>query len=718
MAMLFNPGIADADADAPLKEGDYSWMTSIRTEHPRMFLTKADLPQIRRAAFSYEKKTYDAMKKRVDSKIGKPIEFPDPLVRTGEGKENRNWGFYAADAAMVYLITQDVKYLAFTKQILRALTDYYRLRVDNNLNIEWYALSQICAMCAYDWIYRDLTPGERESFGLPLFNVMCEIAWHGPGIREARFRENISDHKSGCYGITALPWYIGLTFYKEGFDDSFCEDMLRNGYDMNQKMTAFRAEMLGSNGGGASGVPGYALAVYPYAEYNFMYTFQSATGIDISGKLDYMTGYLNYMDWIRLPGNREYGFGDCNHYKCSLPHAHMNAHVSEIANLFGKSHPEILPVAARLLRMFTSRRPMDMMPFMRLLHKIDPLSQVDEDAQQPAQSKSLYFDTMGQLYMRSGTGDDDTYVLFVSGGVPRQHKHYDNNNFIIYKHGYRALDSGTRPEPGWHLPYYYARTVAHNCVTIMMPGETFPKYWGGPSAVEDKTLELPNDGGQCDILGSELLALEETDDYVYVASDASKCYHEDKSELVVREFIWCVPDAFVVFDRVVSDKAEYEKSWLYHTAEEPRFNGPLEFSEKSQGGKSICRTLYPTDAEVEKIGGPGRQFWSGGRNWAIPELTPEDYGYAQRGNIPPNDWPLVGQWRVEVRPGSARTDDMFMHIIQVGDETLTSLPKTKTFEDDSAVGVEFKYNGKKFRIAFDKKSSHGCTIDVSGKGKK
>ena len=74
-------------ADSPLKEKDYSWMENIRTEHPRMFLTKDDLPQIRKAAFSYERETYDAMKSRVDSKIGKPIVFDDPLTPTGEGKE-------------------------------------------------------------------------------------------------------------------------------------------------------------------------------------------------------------------------------------------------------------------------------------------------------------------------------------------------------------------------------------------------------------------------------------------------------------------------------------------------------------------------------------------------------------------------------------------------------------------------------------------------------
>lgn len=704
-----------ASADTPLKEKDYSWMEHIRPEHPRMFLTKEDIPQIRRTAFSFENKTYTDMKNRADKLLdpatGKPypIVFEDPLAKTGEGKENRNYGFYAADAALMWLISGEQKYFHLARYILQELGHYYQLRVDNNLNIEWAAFSQICAMAAYDWIYNDLKEYERDRIGRTLFNALCDVAWHGPGIREARYRENVSAPTSGCYGVTVLPWYVGLTFYGEGYDDSFCQDMVRNGYDFHKEMTDFRSMMAGKNGGGASGAVNYSLAGYPFAEYDFIYTFRSATGIDISDRMEYMVGYLNYMDWMRLPGNKEFGFGDTNHYKCNLPHPYMNLHVKMLADIFGDRHPEILPVAARMLTQFKSRRLKDEIPFIRLLIRKDP-SRAD-GAGQSAMRKSVYFETMGQLCMRSGTGDDDTYVMFVSGGIPKNHKHYDNNHFIIYKNGYRALDSGTRPEPGWHLPYYYARTVAHNAVTIKMPGEVFPEYWGGPAAVEDKNLKMPNDGGQCGLLDSKLLEHVETEDYVYIASDATKCYHEDKADLVVREFIWFAPDLFLVFDRMVSDNPEYEKRWLYHTSEEPDIRG-LQFSEKSQGGKSVVCTLFPQDAKVEKIGGPGKQFWSDGRNWSLPELTPEDYGYANRGAVPPNNWPLVGQWRVEVKPARPSKEDYFMHMIQVGEESMGGLPKTKTFEDDKFMGVEFRYAGKKYNVTFDKTAVSGCKITV------
>ena len=706
LALEMIPVFARQKPDAPLAPNDYSWMSHIRGGHPRMFITADDIPFIRHAAETFENETFRTMKKRADALIGKEIVFTDPLSRTGEGGANRMYGYYASDAAMMWLITEDSKYLDLTKRILGKLTDYYRLRVENNLNIEWYALSQICAMCAWDWIYNDLTPEERVSYGKPLYEVMCRIAWHGPGVRKARFRENVSDFRSGCYGVAVLPWFVGLTFCNEGYDDAYCRDMLKRGYDYLQQMTAFRAEMLGTKGGGASGVPWYCLAWYPYSEYNLIHTFRSAMGIDISQKMEYMVGYLNYIDWIRLPGNKEYGFGDASHFKCNLPTAYLNAHVHELANLFGERHPEILPVAARLAQMYDQRRNWDPIPFMRLMHKRDLLAGVNAAAQ-PSQAsadqpKSMYFDTMGQLYMRSGVGDDDTYALFVSGGIPEQHKHYDNNHFIIYKHGYRALDSGTRPEPGLHLPYYYARTVAHNCVTVKMPGEVLPKYWGELAAGET-ALPVPNDGGQNNQLACTLKYHKETADYVYLASDATKSYNSSKTSNVMREFVYIFPDLFVVLDRVNASKAEYQKTWLYHTVDEPQIEG-LTFTETSQGGRTICRTLYPADAVIEKIGGPGKQFWSDGRNWPLPAQLPS--------NCPPEDWPLLGQWRVEVKPAAAQEDDIFLHVIQVGDTSLKALPETVLDETDASVSVSFSYAGKDFQLSFDKKSSYGCNIQV------
>ena len=90
---------------------------------------------------------------------------------------------------------------------------------------------------------------------------------------------------------------------------------------------------------------------------------------------------------------------------------------------------------------------------------------------------------------------------------------------------------------------------------------------------------------------------------------------------MVRQFLYLPPDHFVVFDRVASTEAEYPKTWLLHTANEPVIAG-REFRADQDQGRIFCRTLYPTDAVLDKIGGPGKEFWADGRNWPIPADSP------------------------------------------------------------------------------------------------
>lgn len=674
----------------------------VRSVHPRMFITSDDLPVLRANAAAGAKSYYDAMVRRVDKLMATEITFPDPL---GDNS-NHEIGYRASDAAMVWLISGDETYLEYTKTILEKTIELYKYKVENGVAVDWYCYSQICALCAYDWIYNDLTVTERQSLGQALYDVMYAVAWHTDDKRSKYSGENVSDHQSGLYGSRTLPWYLSIAFYGDGINDQRCAEMFELGYQYHLDMVNFRREMAGTKGGGATGSTGYSFGFYPLADFNFYRTYKSATGIDMAEEMKYVYKYLNYLDWVRLPdletagSARGFGFGDDHHYYLRLPYQDINYHIYEIANLFGARYPEALKLASEMLSQFTRGRSVDRFAFIRLLHTA-PLQAMQPDASSHA--KSIHFDTMGQVYMRTGSDVDDTYAYFITGGRSIKHKHYDNNHFMIYKHGFRCIDSGTRPEPGQHLSHYFSRTVAHNCVTIRMPGEVFPDYWGNiaPGEVE---LPVPNDGGQNELLASELKTLRETDDYVYLASDATGAYNSAKASLVMREFVWCMPDVFVVFDRVTSTDASYPKTWLYHTASEPVISGN-EYSETSQGGKSICRTLFPEDAVLQKIGGPGYQFWSDGVNWALP---------AERSSVvPPDDWPLIGQWRMEVKPGAERTEDVFMHIIQVGDESLTSLPSTTTFNSDSEIGVEFVYNGKSYRVAFDKTSDYGCEIDIN-----
>lgn len=675
--------------------------TLIRSTHPRMFFTEDDLPamkeRIERDAY-LKMHEYRWMVEDLDSVINRPVTFPDSLARDGSLNRNHEWGFRLHKSALLWLLTGEQKYLDFSKYLMRRLTRYYQIRNEHDLNIDWYMFSQASAACAWDWLYNDLTPAERAELGPPLFEALSRIAWL-PGERSSHYRENVSDHTSGCYGTPMLNWYVALAFAGDGIDDARCERMYRYAYDLNQRMSNYRRQIVGNAPGAPTPCVVYSLGYYPVADFNFLRLIKSATGLDISAQMQYVSHYLDYIDWVTLPGLGSYGFGDEHHTTCKLPVKEINYSLREMAALFGARNPQMGARAARLLEKFTTSYLEATFPVIPFLHGDLPVPETPSTAL----AGSIYCENMGEVIMRSGMQDDDTYCLFSVGGKVENHKHFDNNHFTIYKHGFRAVDSGTRPEPGLHLPYYFARTVAHNCVTVRMPGETMPEYWGDAAPEEDASLPIPNDGGQCNILGSVLKSLKDTEDYVSLSSDATACYSSAKVSLVEREFIWFKPDLFVVFDRVEAKSQTYPKKWLLHTISEPVMNGTKEFSETSQGGKMICRTLWPADAVLEKIGGPGKEYWSDGRNWPLPLHLPA--------NIPDRNEPNFGHWRMEVSPGIQAMRDCFLHMLMVGNESLSSLPETQVKESGGKLYLGFEYRGKPYTLTFEMGAPSGVDID-------
>jgi heparin/heparan-sulfate lyase len=313
-----------------------------------------------------------------------------------------------------------------------------------------------------------------------------------------------------------------------------------------------------------------------------------------------------------------------------------------------------------------------------------------------------HFENLGQIFMRSGPGPQDTYCLFTCGGILAQHRHFDALNFVIYHRGHLALDSGTRYsefENGQHLANYYAQTVAHNCVVVHQPGEPPARYWGG-------TVEGCH-GGQHKQLGSAVKAFETNDRYVYVAGDATDCYLHGKADigekvsLATRQLVFLMPNHFVVFDRVTSTDPSYKKDWLVHTAHEPLIEGKV-IRADHQEGRMFCRTLLPEDAVLTPVGGPGKEFWAAGKNWDI-----------QTGNLKPENLAMMGQWRVEVSPGSPRTEDLFLHVIQVGDQSLEAMGNAELLQTPDSAGVRLAADGATWEVVFNAQGDVGGHIRLT-----
>lgn len=681
---------------------NYEWVTKIRRSHPRLFFNIKTFEDVKARTLNEEKAEYDRIKSRIDLLLDKEIVFENPLIDDGTDSNDHKYGTNAAEAAFIYKVTGDVRYFDLSKRLLEKVIEYYEYRNSHQLNISWYVYSRLHALMAYDWIYNDLSEAEKISIGRSLFNALEFML---PSTSRSNFyRENRSGIDGGFYNNQAMEWYLGLVFHGTGVNDTKALEILKRGYDSHKSVLQYRENASGDDGGAASGTLPYCLADYPWAENNFFHSFMSATGgYNITTQYDYLPNFVSYLYWNLLPQNREFGFGDAHHTDNSIDFAIINMHLSQLVHFYGDRFPMHASVARYIMNELYPRKVNEptSFPMARffLTNKHEGVSAFNPSKSLP---KARYFESMGQFFMRSGSGPDDTYATFTVSSNLLNHKHYDNNNFLIYKKGFVTLDTGTRPD-GIHLSHYYSRTIAHNCVTIRMPGEVLPRYWGSraPHEADDP---VPNDGGQNNLTSTKAVAFDEQDEYVYIASDATGSYNSLKTNLVLRQFVYLPPDNFVVFDRLNATNASYPKKWLLHTAYPPQQVSPQEFYASHEQGRLVCKTIYPENSTMEFVGGPGKQFWSDWKNWALP------YGG--------DNHPLYGQWRIEVSPATAQNDDIFLHLIQVGDRSadVRSLPTAQKAEESGMKGVQFSYANKTYKVLFTTTGKAGGKITITEGG--
>ena len=668
----------------------------IRSDHPRLFFNSGIFPAVKSRALNEEKELFDLMKSRAES-----ID-PDTLSAG-------DFGINASENAFVYLVNGEKRFLNNTKTLLKKSVSFYQDCYKKKTPVSWYGFSQINAWAAFDWIYNELTPDERTLIAKSFLEEVENIQ---PTDKREPFlpQENWSGTDTGFYGNRSILWFAGLATFKEGFDDTRAEYFLTEGFRSFIEVLNNRMSCAGDDGGAASATLAYSIDAYPWAEFNFFHTFMSATGKDISHEWPYVSYLPGYIYWNMLPGGFEFGVGDAHHTSNRIPLETMSMHIEQIIHFYGKTNPAGAVFASRLKK-YTPSRPYTFFPFTPFL--LTNLKSLNESsAKEKAMPHARNFENMGQIFMRSGDGPDDTYALFMSGGNAGQHKHYDNNNFLIFKKGFLTLDTGSRPI-GIHTQHYYPRTIAHNCILINMPGEELPVYYDkgvrsarrwGPPAPGEIDVPVPNDGGQNELLGSKVTAFETCDNYSYMAGDATKAYNSEKSSLVLRQFVFLNPDFFVVFDRVISKKPEYKKTWIMHTATEPVIDGDV-FSASQNEGKIFVKTLLPENQQIIKIGGPGKQFWNGDRNFPFPQ------GYYA------DSLETFGQWRVEISPSEDYAETNFLHFIDVGGLDKVGISDSRLIKENGMVGLVINKEKKEWKILFGTKNGASGKIIIKYKGK-
>ncbi|MCD6405907.1 MAG: heparinase II/III family protein [Planctomycetes bacterium] len=263
---------------------------------------------------------------------------------------------------------------------------------------------------------------------------------------------------------------------------------------------------------------------------------------------------------------------------------------------------------------------------------------------------------IGRVYARSDWTDDASWLRFECGDYFVGHQHFEVGNFEIFRYEPLAAESGEYVDYGSdHSVNYLLRTIAHNCILVYQPGEIWTRLRDGGRH------PYANDGGQTKkwewTVGTleewkakrdtfergDIVAYENRPEYMFVAGDCTKAYSPSKLSLWIRQIVFVRPHKFIIFDRVVSTKPEYQKTWLLHSFNEPYILGNI-LTIKNGKGTLHVQTLLPEKQIIESI----RGYTYGGET------------YDERKSAQSN---VAARWRTEVKPAEARREDIFLNVL-------------------------------------------------------
>ncbi len=135
-------------------------------------------------------------------------------------------------------------------------------------------------------------------------------------------------------------------------------------------------------------------------------------------------------------------------------------------------------------------------------------------------------------------------------------------------------------------------------------------------------------------------------------------------------------------EKVVSSNPKFKKIWLLNSVELPviennRFT--IKRTKNGDTGMLQNQVLLPeiSDAQIEKVGGKGKEFWVFGTNYPNDALPNR-----------PDDANERGAWRVEVSPKAAATENYFLNVMQVADNTCKQMNDVKRIDAEKVVGVQ------------------------------
>lgn len=678
--------------DSTIPDGLYNTPTfTPPPEHPRLYFTKDDIPQILLNAEKTENlSAYRQHKNNLLNYTDGILSIP----KEGESNTNNTWLGYFESWAFEYAVTGNEE---LGRRAIDSIKNYMSTVVYKDNYNDYYTRNAghliFTVAEVYDWCYPLLTDYDKKFLteqAIVIIRDGIEIGWpptkqggvtgHGSEAQLLRdllgFAIAVADERPDIYNAVAgrffddylpprLYHYAGHMFHQGSGYGSY-----RGQWDYNSTWIFDRM--------GLERVYGDE---QQYAAYWFIYLMRP-DGVPFT---DGDAGNNGRTPGSTYTSYRRVYFLASNYYKD--PYLKYMAQKSG-SGTTGYGHGNTSPVEFILFN--------------------DPNLNSTPISELPL---TKYFGSpMGNMIARTGWNDgldSNDAIAYMKIGEQwfANHHHLDFGHFQIYYKGLLAADSGRYESYGTlHDGTYNKRTVAHNTILVYDPDEKMSymsskvndggqRIAGGEKATLDALLSANYKYGE--VLSSEFGPDLKEPDYSYLKGDLTNAYSSSKMSNFNRSFMFYNlkdeehPAVLITFDRVISTNPSFKKSWLLHGVTEPEVNGNrtvFRNDENGYNGKLTVDTLLPksSNTDISVIGGLNNDFWVNGVNYPSTNADGEVTGALNPTKIHDSDG-----YRIEVSPKTAATTDYFLNVMQVGESNpdTPALPVT-LIETNAVAGAK------------------------------
>lgn len=660
------------------------------SDHPRIFLTPRRIGEVKdRIARSAElKKIYDFYLTHLKSRASQD------WVRNNANSFTAGW--HMISLGMAWNLSQDGAFLAEARRQLD------RLETPWAKNLSHFENPQLLGGAAIliDHVWNALSQADRRRYATALLFLADK--------QQARWR--FSDVSNQIYVNSGKNVLTGLALAGAGVDPQREAFYLRQAEDLIRNHMVPGSNFWASDDGGWG--EGHGYCTFTQIDWAIIaHAWASASGEDIFQMANFFKFLSQWRVYERRYNGSQAKFNDSGLGDTSVPFPDFIA---------SRWRDRVAQRQANETLAATIAKPGDFAVtnlWQAVLWHDPELPAVTELSYPASMPLGRHFAGVGHVVMRSGWQADDVWAVFKSGNAytPGTHYHGDENSFVIDRGGSLAIDSGSYDGDAslsTHYQGYFARTVAHNTVTVTKPGE-------------QSALGAGNDGGQIggawvDAVKNNglydsaqwgmhrraplkldgIVAFETNPHYTYSAGDATKAYSRDKVSQFVRQFVHVQPDIILVYDRVASVDPAYEKRWLLHSVDEPEVQGTTTIV-THQKGRLFSQTLLPAGVQIAKVGGPGKEFFLDGKNYPIVNKSKE---------VEP------GAWRVEVVPGKPQKEDVFLHYLYVTSANVAAAPEATLKDSGDRSVVRLNSGGRTIEVSFNKTGPTGGRVKIAGAG--